>query len=399
MSEGDPVRPWFDAGQQQGLRDFWRIYDQHYERILADTLVVARQHPDFAPIIDAMTPEQMSAQNQESRLRLERAIAGAWGPYELELRAQGAAYAHLGLSFPGWYDLIGAFKGEMVPLLIRELAGEPDRLAGALRAMMIFVDRTMVIIGEQYLETKETKLEEQRAIAERNEQRYRMLFDHSPVPMWVYDRETQAFLAVNRAATEHYGFSEAEFLGMTIADIRFPEDLPQLEEENARDKSEQVATDLGEWRHRKKDGTPLVVELRLQNFMFAGRKAHMIVAADVTERKRAVSELERSEARYRSLVAATSAVVWTADADGNFTVPQRSWEAYTGQSAAEYAGSGWTEAIHPQDQERILAAWNAARANRELFEAEGRLIHAPSGEFRYFVARAVPLVEADCTGR
>jgi PAS domain S-box-containing protein len=395
MRDTDETKPWFEAAQRPALLDFWRVYDHHYDRILADTLVVARAHREFAPLIGAMSPEQMEAQNQQSRARLARAIDGAWGPYEAELRVQGATYALVGISFGAWYDLIGAFKNEMVPMLIEELGGEPARLAAALRTMHRFVDRTMVLIAGQYLETKEKRLAEQRAIAESNEARYRMLFDNSPVPMWVYDRDTLAFLAVNRAAIEHYGYSEAEFLAMTIEQIRFSEDVGRLHEESARTKDHAPATDLGEWRHRKKDGTPILVELRLQNFTFADRRAHMIVATDVTERKRAARDLERSETRYRSLVAATTAVVWTAGADGGFTVPQPSWEAYTGQRAHDYAGFGWADELHPQDRERVLAAWSHARAGRELFEAEGRLMHAPTGHYRYFVARAVPLVDDD----
>jgi PAS domain S-box-containing protein len=278
---------WFAEEQRPGLLDFWHVYDRHYTEIIADTLRAARAHPEFAPIIAAMTSAQLETQNRDGRERLRRAIDGAWDAYEAELRIQGSTYASLGISFAGWYDLVGAFKQDMVPLLLREYEGNADRQAKALRAMQSFIDRTMRIIGEQYLSTKEAKINEQRARAEDNEQRYRMLFDNSPAPMWVYDRETLAFLAVNRAAVEHYGYSEAEFLGMTIEDIRFAEDLPRLRAENARLKSDQTVSDIGEWRHRKKDGTAILVELRVQRFTFGKRQAHMIVATDVTERKRA----------------------------------------------------------------------------------------------------------------
>jgi PAS domain S-box-containing protein len=62
------------------------------------------------------------------------------------------------------------------------------------------------------------------------EEQYRILFDHNPNPMWVYDLETLRFLAVNDAAVYHYGYSRDEFFGMTIRDIRPPEDLARLDE-------------------------------------------------------------------------------------------------------------------------------------------------------------------------
>lgn len=63
---------------------------------------------------------------------------------------------------------------------------------------------------------------------------YRMLFDGNPHPMWVYDVETLAFLAVNQAAVRHYGYPRGEFLAMTIAEIRPPEDVPAVIDEVAR---------------------------------------------------------------------------------------------------------------------------------------------------------------------
>src|SRR4030088_864554 len=111
-------------------------------------------------------------------------------------------------------------------------------------------------------------------------ERYRMLFDGSPVPTWVYDRETLKFLAVNRAAVAHYGFSEAEFLSMTIEDIRFAEDLPKLHANREID-DDPGAHDIGEWRHRKRDGSAIFVELRVQAFDFGGRPAHLVVSSDL----------------------------------------------------------------------------------------------------------------------
>ena len=112
------------------------------------------------------------------------------------------------------------------------------------------------------------------------------------------------------------------------------------------------------------------------------------------ERARAVRDLRQSEERYRSLVAASTSVVWTVDPEGRFVEPQPLWEAYTGQTWEEHRGFGWTRALHPDDRDRVRGIWERARDRRSPYESEGRLFHAPSGTYRYFVARATPLLDA-----
>ena len=83
-------------------------------------------------------------------------------------------------------------------------------------------------LANQELTEVTVEAEEARDAAMALEERYRLLFDRSPVPMWVFDDETLRFLHVNEAAVRQYGFSMAEFLRMTLEDIRPPEDVPRL---------------------------------------------------------------------------------------------------------------------------------------------------------------------------
>jgi PAS domain S-box-containing protein len=121
-----------------------------------------------------------------------------------------------------------------------------------------------------------------------SEERHRKLFDNNPHPTWVIDRETLRFLAVNAAAVRKYGYSSDEFLAMTIKDIRPPEDvLALLESVGAiRDGNESV----GIWRHRRKDGTVIDIEITSYALNFAGRDAEVVAAVDVTQRKRDEAE-------------------------------------------------------------------------------------------------------------
>jgi PAS domain S-box-containing protein len=117
-----------------------------------------------------------------------------------------------------------------------------------------------------------------------SEERHRKLFDNNPHPTWVYDRETLRFLAVNDAAVRKYGYSRAEFLTMSIKDIRPAEDIPKLLKNvgSIRDGNESA----GIWRHRRKDSTVINVEITSFPLSFAGRVAEVVVAVDVTQRKR-----------------------------------------------------------------------------------------------------------------
>ena len=130
-----------------------------------------------------------------------------------------------------------------------------------------------------------------------SEERYRLLFDNNPHPMWVYDLETLSFLAVNNAAVYRYGYSREEFLGMTIKDIRPPEYVPALLE--AVTIISDSINPSGVWKHRRKDGSIIDVEITSHPITFAGKHAEFVLAHDVTERRAAQEALQRSEEQLR----------------------------------------------------------------------------------------------------
>lgn len=117
------------------------------------------------------------------------------------------------------------------------------------------------------------------------------LFEDNPHPMWIFDRETLTFLAVNDAAVRHYGYSRVEFLSMTIKDIRPPEDVPAVAQIASRPFA--GIDETGVWRHYKKDGAVIYAEITRHPIVLDGRLADLVVAYDVTERKRAEEELRR----------------------------------------------------------------------------------------------------------
>ena len=137
-------------------------------------------------------------------------------------------------------------------------------------------------------------------LLQESEERHRKLFDNNPQPTWVFDRETLRFLAVNAAAVRKYGYSRDEFLAMTLIDIRPPEDVPALlETVRALGESNESS---GAWRHQLKDGTVIDTENTSYALTFLGRAARVVVAVDVTQRKR--DEAEKRE--FMDSLAATN---------------------------------------------------------------------------------------------
>jgi diguanylate cyclase (GGDEF)-like protein/PAS domain S-box-containing protein len=128
---------------------------------------------------------------------------------------------------------------------------------------------------------------------------YRLAFEHNPHPMWVFDPAMLRFLAVNEAAVRQYGYTVDEFLSMTLADIRPPEDLPKLLD--AIEHHVGDFTPTGDWRHMRKDGTVFDVEISSHDLEFDGRAARVVMATDVTERRRAQRRLEAQSRVARAL--------------------------------------------------------------------------------------------------
>lgn len=152
-------------------------------------------------------------------------------------------------------------------------------------------------------------LERRKALAELTEsqQRYSDLFHLSPLPMWVYDQVTKAFLDVNRSACTHYGYSEKEFLSKTLYDIRPPEERDELDQKLAEPHEDTGST--GVVIHQKKDGSLINVELSYANIEFKDRPARLILVNDITEKLRYTQAIEAQNRRLRDIAWIQSHVV------------------------------------------------------------------------------------------
>jgi two-component system cell cycle sensor histidine kinase/response regulator CckA len=126
-----------------------------------------------------------------------------------------------------------------------------------------------------------------------SEAQYRALFEHSPVPKFFFDAETRALLAVNDAAVRTYGYSREEFLQMTLDSIRPQDEVPALH--STLTELSPGAHMAGVWRHQKKDGTIMDVEISVHMFVFGKRPCGLTVASDVTARLRMEQKLRQSQ--------------------------------------------------------------------------------------------------------
>jgi PAS domain S-box-containing protein len=122
-----------------------------------------------------------------------------------------------------------------------------------------------------------------------------------------------------------------------------------------------------------------------------------VIAVDVTRQhdaldaeQTALEALRRSEERYRSLVQAGAQVVWVTTPDGKIAEDSPEWRLITGQTVDEYLRNGWLEAIHPDDAERVAAAWQECLRSGKVFDSRYR-VRSRTGSFRHYDVRAVPI--------
>ncbi|MEA5467718.1 EAL domain-containing protein [Spirulina sp. 06S082] len=170
-------------------------------------------------------------------------------------------------------------------------------------------------------------------------QRYQTLFEKNPQPMWVYDTDTMAFLDVNNAAIEAYGYSRQEFLKMTLQDIRSPEDIaiaPFTLSENVP----------GIWQHYCKDGSIMEVEIDVFPFLFAEKPVRLALLQNVTERQRTLEAIKYKEEQYRTLASNfPNGAVVLYDKDLRYTLAEGMEVGRLGRNAREIEGKTLQEVV------------------------------------------------------
>ena len=199
---------------------------------------------------------------------------------------------------------------------------------------------------------------------------YRLLFECNPQPMWVYDNDTLEIFEVNEAAVERYGYSREEFLSKRLEDIRPPEDIPALQESLAaagrRDRS-------GPWRHIRKDGSVIEVEIASHEVSLSGRQGRLVMAIDVTDRER----LQRQLAQVQRLESLGQLAGGIAHDFNNLLAVIANYAAFVGEEVAS--------AERSEDPDR----WRPVRSDVEQIQHAARRATALTHQLLSFARREV----------
>jgi len=225
------------------------------------------------------------------------------------------------------------------------------------------------------------------------EARLRAFVEHVSAPVAMLDRDMR-YLHVSRRWLTDYHLGDRDVVGLSHYEV-FPEIPQSWKEIHQRCLAGEVDI-CEEVRLERADGTAQWLRWEVRPWMVSHDEIGGIImlTEDITARKSSEDALKASEARYRTLVAASAAVVWDSPASGEFDSVQPGWTVFTGQSLEQHRGWGWLEAIHPDDREKSAQAWSAAMTRRHEYQVEHRLRRA-DGEYREMTVRAVPILDAN----
>ncbi|MGH9406269.1 MAG: PAS domain S-box protein [Terriglobia bacterium] len=220
----------------------------------------------------------------------------------------------------------------------------------ALRLLQDLADN--LAYGITALRTRAERRQAEEAQRE-SEDKFRFLFSKNPLPMWVYDASSLEFLEVNAAAAAHYGYSRDEFLNLRTTDIRPSEDVPALLENASRNRP--TLQHSGVWQHRTKDGRRIEAEITSHRLAFNGRDAVLVVAQDVTERRKAEEALRDRENRLRAVFESSGVGIVLTDLNGCIIEANPTYQHMLGYTLSELREVTVLDVTEPVDVPRCIA--------------------------------------------
>ncbi|WP_276132588.1 PAS domain S-box protein [Polluticoccus soli] len=166
---------------------------------------------------------------------------------------------------------------------------------------------------------------------------YKRLFLESPVPMYIFEKDTHRFLAVNEAALRQYQYTKNEFLAMTALDIR-----PESEWERfykVRQSMPDSYFDAGRWLHQRKDGKQFYVHVHAHGIEFEGKEATIVLAYDVDDHVKAERELQEKTTQIEKILGSVGDGFLTIDKDWKFTYVNPAAERMLRRKRSEMLGN------------------------------------------------------------
>lgn len=171
------------------------------------------------------------------------------------------------------------------------------------------IDGEPTIIGSMIDITERREAEEE---LRSSEQKYKLIFESNPLPLWMISKEDQSVIAVNEVAANLYGYTQDELLQMRTTQLLPKEDVRKQLQRYGKDAA--TATDLGIVKHKKKDGTIMFVQITAHDIIFEGKPVRLSLTNDVTEKLRAEESLRQSEAHLQTILNTTDTAYASFDA-------------------------------------------------------------------------------------
>jgi diguanylate cyclase (GGDEF)-like protein/PAS domain S-box-containing protein len=245
------------------------------------------------------------------------------------------------------------------------------------------------MIGINVDVTERKRMEE--ALLE-SESRFRSFMDNSPAIAWMKDAQGK-YVYCSRAFESYFGMRLEDCRDKTDFDI-FPADLAQLYVDHDRSA---LATNSPVQVFEESPNSDGSVRTNLvTKFPFSTTGGERFVAGiglDITDQKRSEEKIKLSEQRYRSLVRASAQLVWSCNADGTYSRDIDEWQHFTGQTSEQMRGQGWSDAIHPDDLDKVLKAWQRALETKSTYTIEHR-IRRNDGAYRTMQVRGTPVLDS-----
>ncbi|MBC8053598.1 MAG: PAS domain S-box protein [Sphingobacteriaceae bacterium] len=187
------------------------------------------------------------------------------------------------------------------------------------------------------------------------EKTFRYIFLNNPNPLWIYDLESLKFLEVNNAAIAKYGYTRDEFLSMTIADIRPKEDVPELLK-HVKNVGNQYLNSQKYWRHAKKNGDVLYVNISGHGINHKGRNAEIVMAHDITLEVEGRITIELGKENLDALINSIKEHIWSIDTKYKFISLNKSLKESIKQSVGREIKIG-DSVLLPEYEQDEIAYW------------------------------------------
>jgi len=218
-------------------------------------------------------------------------------------------------------------------------------------------------------------------------EQWKAAFDSNPAMYFIVGAEG-TIVAVNAYGAEKLGYTTAELIGRPVEDFIYPPDRDGVRAHTLECFSQPGRKMSWEAGKIRKDGSILWVRETANAVGLRERPVLLVACEDITEQRRAEDAARRSETELHELIENVPAMVFVALPGPSNVFASRGWREYTGLSGQDTSGSGWQEALHPDDRTRHLDKWRVCSATGEPFQDEARFLRAADGEYRWFLVRA-----------